>query len=189
MAPERPHGRFLAGEAGDLVGVSGTTIGQWARRGYIRASRSTGDPHVYSLEDVAEAWVVHALLERGVGHAAVRRTIEALGDVLEAVDVRVARRPRRADVPAPRPLADRRARDADEVGGLAGEEAAVGTLERHSRRVRRGRLEGKGRSASVADAEQAVPVGLGHRRRLRGCLLYTSPSPRDKRQSRMPSSA
>jgi DNA-binding transcriptional MerR regulator len=80
MADERPHGRFLAGEAGDLVGVSGTTIGQWARRGYIRASRSTGDPHVYSLEDVAEAWVVHALLERGVGHAGVRRTIGALGD-------------------------------------------------------------------------------------------------------------
>jgi DNA-binding transcriptional MerR regulator len=79
MALERPHGRFLAGEAGELVGVSGTTIGQWARRGYIRASRSTGDPHVYSLEDVAEAWVVHALLERGVGHAAVRRTIAALG--------------------------------------------------------------------------------------------------------------
>ncbi len=79
MAPDRPHGRFLAGEAGDLVGVSGTTIGQWARRGYIRASRSTGDPYVYCLEDVAEAWVVHALLERGVGHAAVRRTIAALG--------------------------------------------------------------------------------------------------------------
>src|SRR4029079_2073240 len=80
MAPERPHGRFLAGEAGDLVGVSGTTIGQWARRGYIRASRSTGDPHCDSLEDVAEAWVVHALLERGVGHAAVRQTIAALGE-------------------------------------------------------------------------------------------------------------
>src|SRR4051794_14367100 len=80
MALERPHGRFLAGEAGELVGVSGTTIGQWARRGYIRASRSTGDPHVYSLEDVAEASVVHALLDRGVGHAAVRRTIAALGD-------------------------------------------------------------------------------------------------------------
>jgi DNA-binding transcriptional MerR regulator len=80
MAPQRPHGRFLAGEAGELVGVSGTTIGQWARRGYIRASRSTGDPHVYSLEDVAEAWVVHALLERGVRHAMVRRTIDALDD-------------------------------------------------------------------------------------------------------------
>jgi len=74
----KPHGHFLAGEAGELAGVSGTTIGQWARRGYIRASRSTGDPHVYSLEDVAEAWVVHALLERGVGHAMVRGTIDAL---------------------------------------------------------------------------------------------------------------
>jgi DNA-binding transcriptional MerR regulator len=80
MALDRPHGRFLAGEAGDLVGVSGTTIGQWARRGYIRASRSTGDPHIYSLEDVAEAWVVHALLERGVGRAEVRHTIAALAD-------------------------------------------------------------------------------------------------------------
>src|SRR3954466_9248272 len=80
MADPRPHGRFLAGEAGELVGVSGTTIGQWARRGYRSESRSTGDPHVYSLEDVAEAWVVHALLDRGVGHAAVRRTIAALGD-------------------------------------------------------------------------------------------------------------
>jgi DNA-binding transcriptional MerR regulator len=74
MAPARVHGRFLAGEVGDLAGVSGTTIGQWARRGYIRASRSTGDPHVYSLEDVVEATVVHRLLERGIGHAAIRRT-------------------------------------------------------------------------------------------------------------------
>jgi hypothetical protein len=80
MAPTRPHGRFLAGEVGDLAGVSGTTIGQWARRGYIRASRSAGDPHVYSLEDVVEAAVVHALLERGIGHAAIRRTIAALGE-------------------------------------------------------------------------------------------------------------
>jgi hypothetical protein len=78
MAPTRVHGRFLAGEAGDLAGVSGTTIGQWARRGYIRASQSAGDPHVYSLEDVLEASVVHALLERGVRHAAIRRTIAAL---------------------------------------------------------------------------------------------------------------
>src|SRR3954462_2897731 len=82
----RPHGRFLAGEAGGgLRGAGGprapgTTIGQWARRGYIRASRATGDPHVCSLEDVAEVWVVHALLERGVGHAGGRRTIAALGD-------------------------------------------------------------------------------------------------------------
>jgi MerR HTH family regulatory protein len=76
----RPHGRFLAGEVGELVGVSGTTVGQWARRGYIRASRDTGDPHVYSVEDVAEAAIVRALLERGVRHAEIRRVIAALRD-------------------------------------------------------------------------------------------------------------
>jgi DNA-binding transcriptional MerR regulator len=74
----RPHGRFLAAEVGELAGVSGTTIGQWARRGYIRASRDTGDPHVYSVEDVAEAAMVRTLLDRGVRHAEVRRVIAAL---------------------------------------------------------------------------------------------------------------
>lgn len=58
---------------GGLVGVSGTTIGQWARRGYIRSSRREGEPRVYSVEDAAEAAVVHALLERGVRRADVRR--------------------------------------------------------------------------------------------------------------------
>jgi hypothetical protein len=80
MVPIRPHGRFLAGEAGELAGVSGTTIGQWARRGYIRASQSAGEPHVYSLEDVAEAVAVHALIERGVSHAEIRRAIRALDE-------------------------------------------------------------------------------------------------------------
>jgi hypothetical protein len=74
----KPHGHFLAGEAGELAGVSGNTIGQWARWGYIRASQSAGDPHVYSVEDVAEAAVVRALLERGVRHADVRRAIARL---------------------------------------------------------------------------------------------------------------
>lgn len=74
----RPHGHFLAGEAGELAGVSGTTIGQWARWGYIRASQSDGDPHVYSVEDVAEAAIVRLLLERGVRHADVRRAVRRL---------------------------------------------------------------------------------------------------------------
>jgi DNA-binding transcriptional MerR regulator len=74
----RPHGHFLAAEAGELAGVSGTTIGQWARWGYIRASQSSGDPHVYSVEDVAEAAIVRALLERGVRHADIRRAIGRL---------------------------------------------------------------------------------------------------------------
>ena len=59
--------------------MSGTTIGQWARRGYIRASQSSGDPHVYSVEDVAEAAIVAALLRRGVRRLDVRRVREALG--------------------------------------------------------------------------------------------------------------
>jgi DNA-binding transcriptional MerR regulator len=76
----RPHGRFLAGEAGELAGVSGTTIGQWARRGFIRSSISDDDPRVYSVEDVAEAAVVRALLERGIRHGDVHRLIARLSD-------------------------------------------------------------------------------------------------------------
>ena len=74
----KPHGHFLAGEAGELAGVSGNTIGQWARHGYIRASQSAGEPHVYSVEDVAEAAIVRALLDRGVRHREVRRAIDRL---------------------------------------------------------------------------------------------------------------
>jgi DNA-binding transcriptional MerR regulator len=74
----KPHGHFLAGEAGELAGVSGNTIGQWARWGYIHSSQSEGEPRVYSVEDVAEAAIVHALLERGVRHRDVRRAIGRL---------------------------------------------------------------------------------------------------------------
>jgi DNA-binding transcriptional MerR regulator len=72
------HGRLLAGEVGELAGVSGTTIGQWARWGYIRSSQSDGEPRVYAVEDVAEAAVVADLLARGVRHADVRRAVERL---------------------------------------------------------------------------------------------------------------
>lgn len=74
----RPHGSFLAAEAGELAGVSGTTIGQWARRGLIRSSQSQGDPRVYSVEDIAEAAIVSDLLSRGVTHAEVHRAIDRL---------------------------------------------------------------------------------------------------------------
>jgi len=74
------HGHLLAGDAGELVGVSGTTIGQWARRGYIRASQSAAVPHVYSVEDVGEAAIVSELIGRGVRHADIRRAIERLRD-------------------------------------------------------------------------------------------------------------
>ena len=58
MAATRAHGQFLAAEVGELAGVSGTTIGQWARWGYIRSSASDGEPRVYGVEDVGEATMV-----------------------------------------------------------------------------------------------------------------------------------
>ena len=78
--PRKVHGTLSAGDAGELVGVSGTTIGQWARRGYIRASQSAQVPHVYSVEDVGEASIVASLLGRGVRHADIRLAIERLSD-------------------------------------------------------------------------------------------------------------
>lgn len=77
---ERPHGRYLAWEAGQLAGVSGTTVGQWARRGYVRSSVRSTEPRIYSYQDVAEAMVVHELLERGVPHRDIGRAIELLRD-------------------------------------------------------------------------------------------------------------
>lgn len=73
-----PRGHYLAHEAGRLAGVSGQTIGQWARRGYIRSSQSMGQPRVYSYQDAAEAMVVHALLEGHVSHRAIKAAIRSL---------------------------------------------------------------------------------------------------------------
>lgn len=74
----RPRGRYLAREAGWLAGVSGDRIGQWARRGYIRSSWSDDNPRVYSFQDVAEAIMVHELLERHASHEEVKRTVQNL---------------------------------------------------------------------------------------------------------------
>lgn len=73
-----PRGHYLAYEAGRLAGVSGDRIGQWARRGYIRSSQSEQAPRVYSYQDVAEAMVVHELLDRKVPLRAIRTAIEHL---------------------------------------------------------------------------------------------------------------
>lgn len=75
-----PRGGYLAWEAAQLAGVSGSTIGQWARRGYIRSSVQQATPLIYSFQDVAEALVVHDLLDRGVIHRDVRRAIDRLGE-------------------------------------------------------------------------------------------------------------
>lgn len=75
-----PRGHYLAREVGRLAGVSGRTIGQWARRGYIRSSQSPGPPRVYGYQDIAEAMVVHALLEEHVAHQAIKDAIGWLRD-------------------------------------------------------------------------------------------------------------
>jgi uncharacterized protein (DUF433 family) len=73
-----PRGHYLADEAGRLAGVSGQTIGQWARNGYIRSSQSDGPPRVYSYQDVAEAMVVHELRSREVPYTRIAETISNL---------------------------------------------------------------------------------------------------------------
>ncbi len=74
----RPLGWYLAGEVGQLAGVSGDRIGQWARRGYIESSVSRTVPRVYSYQDVAQAMVVHELLDRGVRHREILQAIQNL---------------------------------------------------------------------------------------------------------------
>jgi DNA-binding transcriptional MerR regulator len=76
-----PRGHYTAREAGLLAGVSGTTIGQWARRGYIRASQADQPPYDYSYQDIAEAIVVHELLDAGVPHRKIKRATGALRDM------------------------------------------------------------------------------------------------------------
>jgi uncharacterized protein (DUF433 family)/DNA-binding transcriptional MerR regulator len=73
-----PVGHYLAREAGRLAGVSGDKIGQWARRSYIQSSIATGRPRVYAYQDVAEAMIVHALIDAHVPHLEIKLAIRAL---------------------------------------------------------------------------------------------------------------
>lgn len=61
-----------------MAGVSGGKIGQWARQGYIRSSQSTGRPRIYSYQDIAEAMVVHQLLDNHVSYRQIRQTLDEL---------------------------------------------------------------------------------------------------------------
>jgi len=75
-----PVGYYLAHEVGQLAGVSGGRIGQWARYGYIRSSQSEGRPRVYSYQDVAEAMVVHGLINDGMPMSKIRVAVQNLRD-------------------------------------------------------------------------------------------------------------
>ena len=75
-----PVGYYLAHEVGQLAGVSGDRIGQWARYGYIRSSQSEGSPRIYSYQDVAEAMVVHSLINDGMPMRGIRAAVRNLRD-------------------------------------------------------------------------------------------------------------
>lgn len=82
MEPTRlpPVGHYLAYEVGQLAGVSGGRIGQWARHGYICSSQSEGPPRIYSYQDVAEAMVVHALIQDRMPLRNIRTAVQNLRD-------------------------------------------------------------------------------------------------------------
>lgn len=75
-----PRGHYYAQEVGRLAGVSGNMVGQWKRRGYIRASqRSDQYPNVYAYQDIAEAMVVHELIAiESIDRYDIQAAIEAL---------------------------------------------------------------------------------------------------------------
>lgn len=92
------RGFYHAAEVGRLAGVSGNTIGQWKRRGYIRASQEGIDyPNLYSYQDIGEAMVVHELIRiDGIKRSEILAAIRALRDTygydwpLTHGDVRIA---------------------------------------------------------------------------------------------------
>jgi uncharacterized protein (DUF433 family)/DNA-binding transcriptional MerR regulator len=68
-------GWYLPHEVGQLAGVSGDQIGQWARRGYMQSAWATESPRSYSYQDVAEAMVLHYLRLQKVPYSSIRKAL------------------------------------------------------------------------------------------------------------------
>ena len=76
--PETPRGVFTPYRAGALAGVSGYRLGQWARYGFVKPTWFRGRPaNRYDFYDVAEAIVVHWLLNEGFGYGQIHAAIDA----------------------------------------------------------------------------------------------------------------
>jgi uncharacterized protein (DUF433 family)/DNA-binding transcriptional MerR regulator len=70
-------GVYLPRRAGALAGVSGQSIGQWARHGLVTPTVYEGRPaNLYSYFDVAESIVVRWLLDQGFRHTEIRAALE-----------------------------------------------------------------------------------------------------------------
>jgi hypothetical protein len=112
LPPARPELQPLTVLQQDDAGarlVGRREVGLAERPGAVRAQ---------VLDRAADVGVPDAALEE-------LRHDRRLGDVLDAVDPRLVLGLRRRDVAAPRPLADRRPRDARERARLTGEQAPV----------------------------------------------------------------
>lgn len=70
-----PTGWYSPWEVARLAGVSGKQVGQWARYGYMKSTWALSAPRAYAYQDVAEAMVLHFLIEREVPYRSIRRAI------------------------------------------------------------------------------------------------------------------
>jgi uncharacterized protein (DUF433 family) len=71
------RGIFSPFHAGALAGVSGNRVGQWARYGLIKPTFYRGRPaNLYEFHDVAEAIVVHWLLDRKFTYREIHGAID-----------------------------------------------------------------------------------------------------------------
>lgn len=80
VEPPELLGVFSPRRAGQLAGVGGDRIGQWARYGLIRPTIYEGRPaNRYAFYDVAEAIVVHWLHEQGFSYDEIHTAIGKAG--------------------------------------------------------------------------------------------------------------
>jgi uncharacterized protein (DUF433 family)/DNA-binding transcriptional MerR regulator len=74
-------GWYLPHEVGQLAGVSGDQIGQWARRGYMQSAWAERSPRAYAYQDVAEAMVLHYLRLNQVPYRSIRKALAKAREV------------------------------------------------------------------------------------------------------------
>jgi uncharacterized protein (DUF433 family) len=85
-----PVGWYLATDVAELVGVSRRSVVEWAKHGYIEPHRQQGPPHVFSYQDVAEAMVVHELLDRSVPRSEIRAIVRNCAEIYGAWPLQMA---------------------------------------------------------------------------------------------------
>ncbi len=70
-------GWYSPSEVGRLAGVSGKQVGQWARYGYMQSAWALAAPRAYAYQDIAEAMVLHLLIEKGVPYRSIKKALRA----------------------------------------------------------------------------------------------------------------